>query len=48
MSQKVPPDARRERNTKNAKLLPRSKLPVNRDDLHNVENDMRFFVSFLG
>lgn len=29
-------------------ILPRSKLPVNRDDLHNVKNDVRLFVSFPG
>lgn len=27
-------------------ILPRSKLPVNRDGLHNMENDVRLLVSF--
>lgn len=47
MSEKVPPDASRERHTKNAKHFA-SVIPVNRDDLHNMENDMRLLASFPG
>lgn len=36
MSQKVPPDTRREGNTKNAKLLPRSGRPAQCGERHEI------------
>lgn len=36
MSQKVPPDARRERNAKNAKLLPQSNRPAQCGERHEI------------